>query len=172
MSRRCFDDWCSEESPRGVYARMAQQEPWKVQAVRCKPVGAPRRAHGPGTARKWGEKQWWILISPGWGPSNRPPKHPASLFTESVSFARRARCAVSSAGARRSWILPALRLGWTAASHHRSPVSTGWSYDNENSRPACCSTPDGQRVEKSRQAHLHSHFIILKGVLQCESLKF
>ena len=53
-----------------------------------------------------------------------------------------------------------------------SPVSTGWSYDNENSRPACCSTPDGQRVEKSRQAHLHSHFIILKGVLQCESLKF
>ena len=68
--------------------------------------------------------------------------------------------------------LPALRLGWTAASHHRSPVSTGWSYDNENSRPACCSTPDGQRVEKSRQAHLHSHFIILKGVLQCESLKF
>ena len=43
-----------------------------------------------------------FLIFPGWGPSNRPPKHPASLFTESVSCVRVGRCAASNAGAKRS----------------------------------------------------------------------
>lgn len=38
--------------------------------------------------------------------------------------------------------------------------------------PRCWNTETAKERRKKPDSSLHSHFIILKGVLQCESLKF